>query len=214
MNIQEIYEKYKIMPQLQLHQLRVAAVASIIADNFEAELDNNSITTACLLHDMGNIIKFDLQKFPRFLEPKGLEYWQKVKIYFEEKYGPDEHKATFEIVKKLQVSRNVREIIAAYGFSKAVQTHKTTDYNIKIAAYSDHRVNPLGICSLNERIKDGEKRYENNPKYKGKFQTLAPVWKKIEKQIFAKCKIAPIDINEKSVRPLIDKLRKYKIQTK
>jgi len=34
MKIQQIYDKYQIMPNLQEHMLRVAGVASIICDNY------------------------------------------------------------------------------------------------------------------------------------------------------------------------------------
>lgn len=63
MTILEIYKKYKIPHHLQLHILRVGAVATLIIDNINHELvtefDRNLIITICLLHDMGNVIKFD-----------------------------------------------------------------------------------------------------------------------------------------------------------
>ena len=84
------------MPNLQEHMLRVAAVASLVCDNFNEPLPKDDIITACLLHDMGNIIKSDLQYFPEFIKPEGLDYWQKVKDEYIEKYSRDEHKATIQ----------------------------------------------------------------------------------------------------------------------
>ncbi len=55
MSIGTIYKKYKIMPQLQEHMFRVAAVALLICENFEDSLPKEDIVTACLLHDMGKI---------------------------------------------------------------------------------------------------------------------------------------------------------------
>ena len=67
MNIFNIYAKYKIPPQLQTHQLRVAAVAKTICEHLWPKLsDMRTIISTCLVHDMGNIIKFDLDKFPKF----------------------------------------------------------------------------------------------------------------------------------------------------
>ena len=57
MNIQEIYTKYKIMPSLQLHQYRVAGVAMYLCERVKMKIDTDNIIAACLLHDMGNIIK-------------------------------------------------------------------------------------------------------------------------------------------------------------
>ena len=74
MKISEIYQKYQIPPHLQLHMYRVSAVAWTICDNFDEELDKIKIVAADLLHDMGNIIKFDLKLFPEFLEPEGYDY--------------------------------------------------------------------------------------------------------------------------------------------
>lgn len=213
MKIQDIYEKYKIMPQLQLHMLRVAGVASLICNNFEKPLKKDAIISACLLHDMGNIIKFDLTLFPENLKPKGLSYWENVKNGFIVKYGKDEHKASYKICRELNINPYVYKIIKAYGFSKGDKTHELKDINIKVAAYSDHRVTPKGVSSLEERINEGWKRYKNNSRYKGKFETMPTYWQKIEKQIFAHCKIKPEDITEEKVKPLTRKLNNFNIKT-
>ena len=100
MNILQIYKKYQIMPQLAEHQLTVAAVAEELlnhlsfppkADPPPAEiLDRHDVVAACLLHDMGNIVKFDLTKTPDlhpglFLKPKDRIFWESVKQEFIER---------------------------------------------------------------------------------------------------------------------------------
>ena len=58
MQIIDIYKKYHIPQQLQLHMLRVAACSNLILDNFEGKKINKvSIIRVRLLHDMGNIAK-------------------------------------------------------------------------------------------------------------------------------------------------------------
>src|SRR3954452_25294278 len=96
--VSEIYSEYKIMPALQQHQLRVAAVAAMICDSLPGT-DKETVVIACLFHDMGNIIKSDLSYFPEFVQPEGLEYWEKVKQEYIQKYGSDENAATKEIAK-------------------------------------------------------------------------------------------------------------------
>ena len=71
-DVQEIYDAYRIMPSLQLHQLRVGAAGKLIAEHFSDSLDERSVVLACLFHDMGNIIKSDLVTFPDFVEPGGV----------------------------------------------------------------------------------------------------------------------------------------------
>ena len=40
MNVLKIYNNYKIVPQLQLHMLRVAGVASIICDCIQQKIED------------------------------------------------------------------------------------------------------------------------------------------------------------------------------
>lgn len=68
MKIAEIYQKYKVPPNLQEHMLRVAAMAEIIANSWpNNSLDREILLLACLTHDMGNILKFDLVNKINFL---------------------------------------------------------------------------------------------------------------------------------------------------
>lgn len=102
MTIQDAYVKYQIPPKLQMHQYRVAGVALGIAESISvAKVDTENIVRACLLHDMGNIIKFNMSLFPEFFEPEGIDFWRKVKRSFIKKYGPDEHVATMEIAREI-----------------------------------------------------------------------------------------------------------------
>ena len=88
------------------HTLQVTMVGRdilhgmMVHERIEAE-DYGHLIAACLFHDMGNIIKSDLKKFPEFLEPEGLEYWDRVKKEYVEKYGKDEHAATVAIARAI-----------------------------------------------------------------------------------------------------------------
>src|SRR5690242_14147552 len=113
MGIADIYLQYKILPFLQLHQLRVAAVAVQICRSLSVEVDTNSATVASLLHDMGNILKFDFQAYPSAFEPEGISYWKRVQDEYRAKYGNDEHDATLTIARELGVSDAVLGIIRA-----------------------------------------------------------------------------------------------------
>src|SRR5438045_2401455 len=108
MNISEIYKKYKITPLLQQHQLRAASVGAYIADhwNIKQQIDKDGIIQTLLLHDMGNIIKFDFDDSE--LNPSDeKEYWKAVQKEFVEKYGHDEHIATNMIAKEIGVTAKV-----------------------------------------------------------------------------------------------------------
>src|SRR3989344_9124015 len=156
----QIYAEYKIMPSLALHQLRVAAVGKLICDNFRKPINTRDVVLACLFHDMGNIIKFDLALFPDFLESLGIEYWQEVKEEFIAKYGQNEHVATRALVREIGVPASVIAIIEGVGFSKmkgilAQDSH----YELKIVEYGDCRVSPRGVVPIRQRFQEGSKRY-------------------------------------------------------
>lgn len=201
-NILEIYERYKIMPSLADHQLRVASIADLISSYFPEILDKRSLVLACLFHDMGNIIKSDLRKFPDFLQPKGFDYWQKIKDDFVKKYGDDVHLATIKIAKELNLPFNTQKIIQDFGFGHIKEIHERGSLEQKVASYSDMRVGPLGVVTLKDRLKDLEERYGKViiEKYsKEDFKTVSKALFELEKEIFSKMSIKPENINDSSI---------------
>lgn len=212
--VSEIYDKYKIMPSLQLHMLRVAAVATLICDNFTEPLDRESIILGSLFHDMGNIIKFDLNVFPEFALPEGVEYWQGVKDEYVKKYNNNEHIATNIIVEEIGLSEIVCDLIRNIGFSKSTENEHSNFFARKICNYSDMRVGPLGVMLLNDRILEGNKRYQGRKKTiaSDNFSSLAQSAQNVEKQIFEKCRIKPEDITDELVAPIIEELKSFVVK--
>jgi hypothetical protein len=212
--ISEIYAEYKIMPVLERHMIRVAAVASIICDNFNEPFPKEEIICACLLHDMGNIIKFNLDYFPQFNEPEGIEFWQNAQKEFIIKYGKDEHKATVRIMSELGMSANIIQTIDKITFLNICNLRDGDDMNAKIIVYADNRVDPHGVVSYDERLNEAKVRYKDRPdavpdEYR---QKIVACGKAIEKQIFLKCKIKPEEINNESVAAIISELRNFVIR--
>lgn len=197
------------MPNLQEHQLRVAAVAKTIALNFNGNLDVESIITACLFHDMGNILKSDLARFPEFVEEKGIEYWQGVKDEFVLKYGPDEHVATHMIAREIGLNAEAMECLNHIGFSNLGINEIGDSFENKICNYSDMRVGPHGIISLEERYVDGHKRYSGSKHMVAseKYEELAQSGRMIENQIFSQTKIRPEEITDEKIKDLMEELR-------
>lgn len=213
--IEEIYRAYRIMPSLQLHQVRAAAVGKSICDNLTRDVDTHSVVLACLFHDMGNIIKSDLSVFPDFSEPEGVAHWQLVKNDFVKKYGADEHAATAAIVREIGLSAEVRALADGVGFSKLERTRDSGSYEQKIVEYADLRVGPHGVLSMGARVEEAGGRYVGKhpdmPRSSEEFEKLVAVAYEVEQQIFADADIAPEDITEQSIRPLIQELREYTV---
>lgn len=210
--ITDIYNKYKIMPNLQDHMFRVAGVASLICDNFNELLPKREIVSACLLHDMGNIIKFNLDKFPEFLKPEGLDYWKNIQNEYFNKYGKEQHVATNKIIKELGVSDEVFYLVENIGFGKAYDNFKSDSFARKICAYSDMRVAPFGVESLEGRLEDFRGRSRGSSIYKdSEVEDIHNYFFEIEKQIFTKCKIRPENINNETILQIITELKNESI---
>lgn len=162
MKIRNVYKKYKIPFNLQNHMLRAAAVGAFIVNYWKAKpLDKNSIIQALLLHDMGNIIKFDF-KYSHLMgdEEKNIDHWKKVQQEFKEKYGNNEHEATTQIAKEVGLEAEAFELLEAIGSSKLQKALETKDWNKKIVCYCDFRVDPHGIVTVNKRFDEIVSRYE------------------------------------------------------
>ena len=213
----EIYAEYRIMPSLQLHQLRVAAVAKMICDNLIVPVDSRTVVLAAILHDMGNILKFDLTVFPESVQPEGLEYWKTVKADFEKKYGTDQHAASLAIAKELGLSEEVQKCIDSVAFAKAEEVRDASSIEQKICEYADSRVAPHGIVPMDERLEEGRKRYLNRTVETGlaaaraRFDALKKAEEDIERDIFSHSRIQSTDITDAATAPLIEELRKYPV---
>jgi hypothetical protein len=211
--ILDIYREYKIMPNLQLHQLRVASVAWQICDNLLIKVEKKSIITACLLHDMGNIVKFDLNHFPEYNKPEGIDYWQKVKNDYISRYGEDEHIVSYKIAQELKLLENILNLIIKTDPHVVFEVKNCDDIAEKICIYADQRVTPHKIVSVLERNNEAQERYKNHPHaFDGECSNFfLENMKDIENQIFSHSRIKPEDINDESVKDYINKLKDFEI---
>ncbi len=213
----EIYETYRIMPNLQLHQLRVASVAKMVSGAFSVPIDIKNIVVTCLFHDMGNIIKSDFDHFPdSFRGPQSREYWEAVKREYIEKYGTNTHEANLAIARELGLSEDIWHLMDDISFSKLENTRDNGSFEQKISEYADLRVGPHGVLSLDDRIADIKRRYAGTigvetPDDDVRFNELVAAAHTIELQIFEKTNIQPEDINDESIAPVIEELRDYLI---
>ena len=209
MNIIEIYKKYHLPENLQMHMLRVAACSNLIIDNWNgSEIDTKAIIRVCLLHDMGNIVKIpeDFSKDGEFLKIR--------KKYFD-KYGTNDHEINLEIGKQEGLTEKELIILDGKRSRKNEETLKSNSYERKICAYCDQRVAPDGVESIKERLEDAKVRYKNKPSSvwsnEEKANHLIECSLGIEKQIMKYCKLKPEDINDFSIKEYIEKLKTYNI---
>jgi HD domain-containing protein len=216
MTIAQIYKKYHITQTLQEHMLSVAAIAAFIADHWtEAPLDRNLLATSLLLHDLGNLVKFDLKNQAHLLgaEEKNLAKWKKTQKNFIKKYGKDAHKATLKILKKLKINDDrvakINSLLGPAGIHQVADGH---NWHFKIAYYADGRVSPSGLVSLKERFDDLQKRYARRPEWQPKAtQERYRICLEIERKLQAHCKQNLAEIEETDLDPYLAQLKLYQI---
>ncbi|MCF7834006.1 MAG: hypothetical protein K9L98_01370 [Candidatus Pacebacteria bacterium] len=211
--ISDLYKKYKIMPNLELHMLRVASVAKIICANLIDPLskeDEDNIVKSLLLHDFGNIVKADFSVFPKeFYDPEGIDFWRDVQQQFVQKYGENDHEANKKIAEEMEVSKKVIDFIDVLEFSSLCRNLESGSLPIQILVYSDLRVGPYGVLSYEERMDEANKRYQH-PEQEER-QKLVSCGKKIEEIVFKNSKIKPNDINDQSILPVLEELKEFVI---
>lgn len=209
MNIIEIYNKYYLPKNLQMHMLRVAACSKMIIDNWNGpKIDKEAIIRVSLLHDMGNIVKIPED----FSQDKG--FIKTRKKYFD-KYGTNDHEINLEVGRQEGLNEKEIEILDGKRSRKNEETLKSNSYERKICAYSDQRVAPNGVVSIKARLEDAKVRYKDKPlsvwSNKEKADYLIECSLEIEKQIMEYCKISPEEINDESIEKYIEELKKYEI---
>ena len=185
MKIKQIYKKYSVPPNLQKHMIRVAKVAQFICDHWKGEvLDKNKLIKTALLHDLGNIVKFNMDKYPEFLgsEKSNIEYWIEKQKEIIEKYGSDDHEVTQKMLVELGFGNESIEVVSSRSFANSIEALNSDNWYIKILLYSDLRVLPWGIGTLQERFDDIKDRM---PQYNKRddLEDLFDAVRKIEKQI-------------------------------
>jgi hypothetical protein len=161
MKISTIYDKYFIPINLQKHMLMVAALGSLICEHFaNKDLDKDLIVKTLLLHDMGNILKFDFERLDLFEEAdkKNIKVYKKAQCDYREKYGLDADVATLKIIKEVTTDQRIAKLCEEAHWTNLKKFINTHSWDIKICIYCDMRIGPFGLLTLTERIKDLKKR--------------------------------------------------------
>jgi len=194
MQIRDLYEKYNLMPQLREHQLRVGGIVRLLTD------DHDSIITA-LVHDMGNIVKFDLDR--PYTKINDAIKWKIEQEHVRKTYGRDAHEATFAILREAGLDNYniyLRDEGRAYdNESLDIDFFANMSKPALFTLYGDMRVSIEGVVSMQERIEDLERRY-GAPRAESKWAN------KLEEYIQSSASIDVNSISEEMVETLFDEL--------
>ena len=213
-SIVDIYDRFSIPPNLRMHMFRVAGVGTLICNAWKGPpIDREDIVAVLLLHDLGNIVKFDFSsaKGINFLpgeEKQRINFWRGVKSWVKKKYGTTDHVATINMVKELQIESKLMHLVEEMANAEDLEFDLATseNWNLKILVYSDVRVGPFGVISMQDRFKDLLERY-TAPRVEI-FRRLFSVCLEVENQLIPNLQIKPEEINDGAVNPLISKFVK------
>lgn len=200
MLVSDLYKKYDIMPQLAEHQLRVGAVGAIVAENWKGEVDLELATKLCLLHDMGNIVKFSELTDP---------YWRRVQQEYRDRYGKDAHVATKGILAEAglgHLNRYIDEESELYFAEAGGEELEVASPEAVILLYADFRVKPEGVVSYQERVEDLRERYGG-----GKSPTWYGWTQAFEKWLNNQVELDPAEIDEAAAKKRWDRLLEVEI---
>ena len=202
MKISEIYKKYNIPPNLIDHMLTVTKVVLFITNHWKGEkIDKIVMEKSALVHDLGNIVKFNFKKYPEFLgsEMKNRSIWEEKQKEMVAKYGNDDHEATRLILNELKFDDKSIGVVSSKSFGNSVATLNSNNWNLKILLYSDLRVLPWGTGTLEDRFNDIKERmpqYNTRPDLEDLFRAC----REIERQIQNNVDVSLATIDTKSVK--------------
>lgn len=167
MQLQEIYIKYKTLPNLQLHMLRVSAVARIILDNWIGEnVDKQAIIKACLLHDIAKPITFDMSKQRYYAKnDQELEEIEYCHNFLLSNYGKEEYPALQKIGKEINLNSKTLELLSDLDWQYIKNFLDKDKTESLIPIYCDMRISPEGIVTINHRLQDLKNRTEKENKH-------------------------------------------------
>jgi hypothetical protein len=213
MLITDIYLKYNIPPNLQEHMKRVFGFVCFLEKHWVGKyIDWEMVKKLALVHDLGNIVKFDFDKFPDLLgdEKVNVKHWKEIQKQTIEKYGSDDHEATIKMLHDIGFTDKECLILSAKSFGNSINVAKLNNWPLKILYYADLRVLPSGVGTLEERIKDIKTRM---PKYSTRpdFDELLKSCRNVESQIQKGLSVFVNKITNNSIDPYINLLHKVDI---
>lgn len=215
--ISQIYQTFNIPKNLAMHMLWVTSIGALTIENWSGPvIDRDRVISALLLHDIGNLIKFELsssqaKKLYSKQELKKLVVFQKQMIGF---YGDNADIANILILQELQVNKQIIQLLENHSFDYLPTLLDSENWNEKIVFYADLRVAPWGIVSVAQRVKNLRERYcHRNPDWNN--NSLYKKWlnwsTQLEDQLNQQTKIDLESIPQNRIEEKVLALSDYKI---
>jgi HD superfamily phosphodiesterase len=206
--VKQIYQDFRIPPNLQEHMLRVAALIGILVERWQgAELNYEATVRVGLFHDMGNLLKFDLSRTELLgKEARRVDYWRQVQQDMKAKYGPDVHKATLAIGREIGLPVKELELVEKLEWKLIDLRLAENDFESAVTIYADMRIGPFGIMTMEERIDDFRTRAKVT-----ELPALIASSKRLERTIQASLNVRVNAIKESALKSRFESLLSLEI---
>ena len=208
-SIDSIYERFRIPKHLREHMLRAAAVGRLICEHWKGDgINEDDVVAVLLLHDLGNVVRFDFSNeklVSLYAKESSVDELMEIREEAIRKYGDEDHEASDKMCRELGVSERILFLLNNKSFVQNREICASDDFDLKICAYADQRIGPLGVMGLMERLEEARVR--------GSKSLLSPdadllieCALKIEKQVLDNTDLSAGDINDDSVRGYMENI--------
>ncbi len=189
----KLMDDYCLPENVRQHSFQVAKIAKLIADKFVEHghsIDVNLVHSSALLHDI--LKPIDFQDYTG-ISKECLLQWKDLKKRFNDCKHPE---AAY-----LQLKENYPEIaliIRKHAYRAVISDDdsiRPITWEEKIVTYADKRVAHTTIVSLEERFREGHKRWQEEPHYDPNLaEHVDKKYFDMEKEIFSQIPIKPEEI--------------------
>jgi|GEM_PF-1179117 len=160
----KLYDFCYLHPLLVDHLWRVTSLAAKLLENWTGPKLSHQILLECmLLHDLGNLVKFDLSSSaPSYLMSQvELPFYRELQKTWRDKFGQDADVASSLIIADLPLKNSavITQLITGHAAGTLTSTVESHNWLQKLCDYTDFRIGPFGLVTLTERFSDLKNRY-------------------------------------------------------
>jgi len=217
MTIQDLYDRFLITKNLQTHQLRTAALGQVIVEDWIGpQINIQDVVFTLLIHDMGNLVKFNLDtpdsKKWMAGEKESLDFWKKIQKKYQQKYGKRADQANVKIAREINCPNKIIDFLEHHEWQDLPAAIETKQWEHQIVFYGDVRIRPQGLTSLADRILDLKNRYQDRdpnwhkPEY---YQELVNISQTLEASLDQQTQQALSQIPVEKIEQKAEQLRSF-----
>ncbi len=229
LTIQQLYGRCPVPDNLAEHMLLTAAMGQIICQHWTGQasaIKPPLIITTLLLHDVANLIKFDLtagleltaRTLPLDIQQHHQRnWWRKKQTQMKARYNSSAAQANLTILQQLGLN-SCAELLNNHTFDQLKQLLlQDNKWQKKIIHYCDLRFTPQGLSSVKTRVLDLKNRYQaqdNTWKNKTIFEQRQQAALKLEQQLNAQTSNELPAIKPSTIKQQAIQLASYPIKVK